>query len=105
MAELVATLSAEDAGRFRAFERQRHDALAVTYNDFFTPVTMLAHAPLLDAVRLEPRCELLDAATGPGSLAAAATTRGVHTVGVDLSPGMVALARQLHPDTEFRVAG
>jgi SAM-dependent methyltransferase len=104
MVEKVSTLTAADAERFRAYERQRHDALAVTYHNFFTPVTMLAHAPLLDAVQLEPRCELLDVATGPGSLAAAATTRGVHAVGVDLSSGMVALAAQLHPDTEFRVA-
>jgi SAM-dependent methyltransferase len=78
--------------------------LAITYNDFFTPVTTLAHAPLLDAVQLAPGCELLDVATGPGWLAAAATAGGAHAIGVDLSPGMVALAAQLHSGIEFRVA-
>ncbi len=44
-------LSPEDAERFRSFERERHDNLAATYHDFFTPVTALAVKPLLEAVR------------------------------------------------------
>jgi hypothetical protein len=34
-------LSLEDAERFRSFERERHDSLAATQHDFFTPVTAL----------------------------------------------------------------
>src|ERR1700682_2179437 len=84
------SLSTEDADRFRAFERQRHDSLATTYHDFFTPITGLAIKPLLDAVRLQADLDVLDVATGPGSVAAEAHRLGARTVGVDLSPGMIA---------------
>ena len=72
-----ASLSAEDADRFRAFERQRHDKLAPTYQDFFSPVTALAVNPLLKAAQLRPGATLLDVATGPGSLALEATRLGM----------------------------
>ncbi len=97
-------LSPSDAERFRAFERQRHDTLAASYHDFFTPVTALAFDPLFDAVGLRTGMSVLDVATGPGSLAAAAKARGAEPVGIDLSPGMIELARKLYPGIEFRVA-
>ncbi|MSP50559.1 MAG: class I SAM-dependent methyltransferase [Alphaproteobacteria bacterium] len=100
----VPALSPEEAARFRDFERQRHDALSTSYHDFFTPVTALAIGPLLDAVRLSAGSRLLDVATGPGALAARALGRGARPVGVDLSPGMIDLARRLHPEIDFRVA-
>jgi SAM-dependent methyltransferase len=46
--------------------------------------------------------QLIDVATGPGALAAAAANRAAQAVGVDLSPRMVELARRLHPGVEFR---
>ena len=95
-------LSASDADRLRAFERRGHDALASSYHEFFTPVTALAATPLLDAVRLRPGIHLLDVASGPGALAAAAASRGAHAAGVDLSPRMLELARRLHPAIDFR---
>ncbi len=97
-------LSPEDAERFRSFERQRHDKLAKTYRDFFTPVTALAIKPLLDAIRLQAGVDLLDVATGPGSLAAEAHKLGARAVGVDLSPGMIELAAKSYPGIDFRVA-
>lgn len=97
-------LPAAEADRFRAFERQRHDALATSYQDFFTPVTALAILPLFEAVHLRAGCTLLDVATGPGSLAAHARDHGARPTGVDLSPGMIELSQKLHPGIEFRVA-
>jgi SAM-dependent methyltransferase len=97
-------LSHEEAERFRSFERQRHDNLATTYHEFFTPVTALAIKPLLQAVQICAGSQLLDVATGPGPLAAEATNMGARTVGVDLSPGMIELAKQCHPGLDFRVA-
>ena len=47
-------LSTSEAEQLRAFERQGHDALAATYQEFFAPVTAIAIAPLLDAVGLRP---------------------------------------------------
>jgi SAM-dependent methyltransferase len=104
MSNGITVLSNEKAERFRAFERQRHDSLATTYHDFFTPVTTLAIKPLLQAVQIGPGSLLLDVATGPGSVASEATKVGARTVGVDLSPGMIALAKKTHPDIDFRVA-
>ncbi|MBZ0146341.1 MAG: methyltransferase domain-containing protein [Pseudorhodoplanes sp.] len=104
MAAVSTTLSPEDAERFRSYERQRHDNLATTYHDFFTPITALAIKSLLDAVRLQTGVDLLDVATGPGSLAAEANRLGARTVGVDLSPGMIELAEKSYPGIDFRVA-
>ncbi len=97
MSNASTVVSSEEAERFRSFERQRHDSLAITYHDFFTPVTTLAIKPLLQAARINPGCLLLDVATGPGSVAAEATKAGARTIGVDLSPGMIALARRRIP--------
>jgi SAM-dependent methyltransferase len=97
-------LSSEDAERFRSFERKRHDTLAATYHDFFTPVTALAIKPLLEAVRLDAGARVLDVATGPGSVAAEALRFGARPIGVDLSPGMIELAGHVHPGIDFRVA-
>jgi SAM-dependent methyltransferase len=55
-------------------------------------------------VRLHPGTRLLDVATGPGALAAEAANRGARPVGIDLSPQMVELARQLYPAINFHEA-
>lgn len=93
-----------DPAAFQAFERRIHDRLAPTYHEAFSPVTAQAIGPLLDAVRLAAGQRLLDVATGPGSVAAAAALRGAVATGLDISPGMVALARRLHPGIRFAQA-
>ncbi len=103
-AVVAASLSTEDADRLRAFERERHDKLAPTYQDFFSPVTALATARLLDAAQVRPGATLLDVATGPGGLAVEATRLGIICTGVDLSPGMIQLAKKSNPGIAFRVA-
>ncbi len=104
MTSRSAPLSIQDADRLHAFERQRHDKLAPTYQDFFSPVTALAISPLLNAVQVRPGATLLDVATGPGSLALQATKFGMICTGVDLSPGMIQLAEKSNPGIAFRVA-
>jgi SAM-dependent methyltransferase len=101
---MATEISAENAERLRAFEREGHDALAESYHDFFSPVTGLAIDPLLRAVHIAPGMRLLDVATGPGALAAEAARRGARPIGVDLAPRMIALARRLHPHITFQAA-
>ena len=101
---MTTEISAENAERLRAFEREGHDALAESYHGFFSPVTELAIDPLLRAVHLAPGMRLLDVASGPGTLAAEVTRRGAEAVGIDLAPKMVALARRLHPHVAFQEA-
>ena len=94
-----------DTEAFRDFERAAHDRVAGGYHDFFEPVTGGAIVALLDAARVRAGCRVLDVATGPGGVAAAAAKRGASgVIGADLSPRMVALAASLHPGVEFREA-
>jgi ubiquinone/menaquinone biosynthesis C-methylase UbiE len=103
MPTVTSSLSAEDAERLRAFERQRHDALATSYHEFATAFTTRAVEPLLQAVRAQVHSRLLDVATGPGSLVGEAARRGLHCTGLDLSPGMIDLARKSNPGIDFRI--
>lgn len=97
-------MASDDADRLREFERTAHSRMADGYNAFFAPVTALAAAPLLDAAVVGPGRRVLDVACGPGRVAAAAAARGAAATGVDLAPGMVALARRLHPGISFEEA-
>jgi SAM-dependent methyltransferase len=58
--------------------------------------------PLLDEVKVSAGERVLDVGTGPGLVAARAADRGASVVGVDFSDAMLAEARRLHPEIEFR---
>lgn len=91
----------------RAAVRASYDAVAESY--LATIGGELAHKPLdraLLAALLEqaaPGVPVADLGCGPGHVTGWLAERGVRAVGVDLSPGMIALARREHPAAEFRV--
>ena len=87
---------------FHAFEHAGWQRAAAAYPDTFGQVTLQAVEPLLDAVNAGPGTRLLDIATGPGYVAAAAARRGANVTGVDFAPAMVEHARQLHPGLDIR---
>jgi ubiquinone/menaquinone biosynthesis C-methylase UbiE len=91
-----------EAERFRVFERAGWEGIAAEYHQAFGALTSQAIRPLLDAVRVKRGVKLLDIATGPGYVAAAAAKRGAIVLGVDFSPAMVAQAQKLHPGIDFR---
>jgi ubiquinone/menaquinone biosynthesis C-methylase UbiE len=93
-----------DAKAFIAFERTAHDRIAGRYAEVFVPLTSLALDPLLNAADVGPGRRLLDVGTGPGVAAAAAQARGAQATGVDVSPGMIELARRSNPGIDFQVA-
>src|ERR671933_2607993 len=93
----------EDVNAFRAFEHAGWEEVATQYDDAFTPLTIQASEPLLDAAGVRSGTRVLDVATGPGYVAARAAQRGANATGVDFSAAMVALARRQHPSIEFRV--
>lgn len=70
----------------------------------------LRHKPfdrdLLDrfATRMKGRGLVCDIGCGPGQIGRYLHDRGVSVVGLDLSPGMLAQARRLNPEMEFREA-
>lgn len=55
------------------------------------------------ADRLRGAGTVADLGCGPGHVAAFLADRGLDVVGIDLSPGMIAQARALHPALRFRV--
>jgi SAM-dependent methyltransferase len=99
-----ATRTPIDADAFNEFEAQGWDEKAAPYLAFWSPITSHAFGPLLDAAGVGQGTRLLDVGCGPGELAAAAASRGAVPTGIDIAPAMVDLARERHPDIEFRVA-
>jgi SAM-dependent methyltransferase len=87
---------------FHDFERAGWENIPRAYQDAFGTLTTQAIGPLLDAARVGPGVRVLDVATGPGYVAAAAGARGASVVGVDFSAAMLAEARRLHPGIDFR---
>lgn len=88
---------------FQDFERTGWNEVATSYADSIGRVTAGVARALLDAANVVPGSAVLDVATGPGWVAAAAVERGASAVGVDIAQAMVDEARRRHPDMEFRV--
>src|SRR3990172_10242479 len=91
-----------DSGDFRGFEHAGWESVVAEYDNAFGKLTTQVIEPLLDAVGAGRGVRLLDVATGPGYLAAAAVRRGAEVVGVDFSLPMVAAARKRYSEVEFR---
>jgi SAM-dependent methyltransferase len=92
-----------DADAFNAFEAAGWEKQVSGYEDFFGPITTRLADPLLDAARVGRGSHVLDVASGPGYVAAAAAERGASVIGVDIAEGMISLARRLHPQLDFRL--
>ncbi len=86
--------------------RQSYDTVAEEYRSRIGGE--LAHKPLdrglLTALleQTEPGAPVADLGCGPGHVTAWLAERGAPAVGIDLSPGMVAVARRAYPEAEFR---
>ena len=91
-----------DPGAFRSFEHAGWQNVCRQYHESFANLTSQAIEPLLAAVRAGKGTRLLDVATGPGYVAAAASQRGASVIGVDFSAAMVAEASRQYPGVEFR---
>jgi SAM-dependent methyltransferase len=92
-----------DADAFNAFEAAGWEKQVSGYEDFFGPITTRLADPLLDAAEVDRGAYVLDVASGPGYVAAAAAERGASVIGVDIAEGMISLARRLHPKLDFRL--
>ncbi len=87
-----------------AFENSTWSRCADNYMEGFGALVAEAIGPLLDAAGVEDGQQVLDVGSGPGIVAAAATERGAQAIGIDFSKDMLAQARRLYPDIEFREA-
>ena len=95
------TQASFDPDAFNAFEAAGWERQAHGYHDFFGSITTRVIDQLLDAAEVERGMRVLDAASGPGYVAAACALRGAEVVAVDGAAEMVSLARRLHPEVEF----
>lgn len=86
---------------FGAFEHEGWQKVANTYDDVFGELTTQSIRPLLDAADVRAGKSLLDVASGPGHLAAAAHGRGAAVTGIDFSSAMVAEASRRYPHVVF----
>jgi len=91
----------EREASFKRFEAEGWTARAESYEQLTGQATAAAAGPLLDAGGVAAGTRVLDVASGPGQVAAAAAARGARPVGVDVSAGMLAAARAAHPEIEF----
>lgn len=76
-------------------------AVAQTYDYWWGSLTQQAVPHLLQATAIGRGDRVLDVATGPGFVAAAAAARGATVTGIDFSPVMVALAGRRYPAVPF----
>ena len=90
-----------DPSSFREFEHRGWQQVATRYHDGFASVTVQSAGPLLDAAQVAKGTRVLDAACGPGYVAAAAAARGADALGVDFSSEMVQEARRRYPGVRF----
>jgi SAM-dependent methyltransferase len=96
------TESPVDADAFNAFEVAGWEQQVAGYDRFFGAITTRLVGPLLDAAAIGAGTRVLDAASGPGYVAAGAAERDASVIGADVAEGMLALARRLHPELAFR---
>jgi SAM-dependent methyltransferase len=87
---------------FHDFEQIGWQRAADRYGDAFGGLTRQTIPSLLKAVGVNAGTRLLDVASGPGYVAAAAAEAGATVIGVDFSSEMVGLAARLYPGLRFQ---
>jgi SAM-dependent methyltransferase len=99
--------TAAAAGQLSAI-RTAYDTVAADYADLLRdelagrPVDRAVLAAFADLVRAaDAGGRVAEAGCGPGRISAHLAGRGLRTLGIDMSPGMLAVARRSHPDLEF----
>jgi len=93
----------EKAQAFLEFERTGWNEVASEYAQLTEGTSAQVADALLDAPGVGEGVRVLDVATGPGWIAAAAAARGARVTGLDISTSMVAEAQARHPGVEFEV--
>ena len=92
----------DNSNAFYEFERAGWERVAGDYHRYFAALTTRFIDPLLDAGGVRAGSRVLDVATGPGYVAAAAARRGAEVEGIDFAEAAVAVARQQHPAITFQ---
>lgn len=92
---------------FTAATRRSYDRVAEDYAEWIRPelaakpMDRAVLASFAELVRAEPNTQVLDVGCGPGRITAYLRQLGLEASGIDLAPGMVAIARREHPGLSF----
>jgi len=92
---------------FLAATRDSYDAIAVEYADKVSshlddsPLVRALLGAFAELVRAAGNGPVADVGCGPGHVTVLLDRLGLDAFGIDLSPGMVALARRTHPGLRF----
>jgi SAM-dependent methyltransferase len=87
---------------FTQFECEGWKRVADKYDSVWSSSTRQFIPLLLDAAEVSRGMLVLDVGCGPGYVAAAAAKRGAVPTGLDFSKEMIAIARRMFPQIEFR---
>ena len=93
-----------DPAVFRQFEHEGWQRLSQGYHHHWEELTTQAVPRLLAAAEVAKGLHVLDIACGPGYVSGAAAAWGATTVGIDFSENMIALARSVFTELDFRIA-
>src|SRR6266513_1057470 len=87
---------------FTEFEHEGWERVADKYDSVWSSSTRQFIPPLLDAAEVSAEMSILDVGCGPGYVSAAAAKRGATPIGLDFSREMIAIAKKMYPQIEFR---
>ena len=87
---------------FTKFEHEGWERVADKYDSTWSTSTRQFIPPLLEAAEVSAEMSILDVGCGPGYVSAAANERGAIPIGLDFSGEMIAIAKKMFPQIEFR---
>ena len=87
---------------FTQFEHEGWGRVADKYDSVWSTSTRQFIPPLLEAADVAEKMPVLDVGCGPGYVSAAAAKRGAVPIGLDFSQEMIAIAKKMFPQIEFR---
>lgn len=87
---------------FTKFEHEGWQRVADKYDATWATSTRQFISPLLDAADVSGNMSILDVGCGPGYVSAVAAERGATPTGLDFSAEMIAIAKEMWPEIEFR---
>ena len=87
---------------FTQFEHAGWERVADKYDSVWSSLTRQFIPHLIDDAKVTAGMSVLDVACGPGYLSATAKELGAIPIGIDFSEKMIAIAKEMFPDTPFR---
>ena len=90
------------ADAFTEFEHEGWQRVADKYDSVWSTSTRQFIPPLLDAAEVSANMSILDIGCGPGYVSTAAAERGATPTGLDFSNEMVAIAKKMFSQIQFK---